>query len=227
MYISAQSNAAFASTTVSSAIGRSPARPVVLEAVESSSPKSDWNAPITALPLLPQHDPVESSTHLTPVNHESAPSLATDSLDHEPTPSLATEVTPDSSFLAQSTRTRFDLGLASDSPFNSDDFEGDAMSESSTDTHIVVPHPGSDEEDSAERRWRLAEQRGNDIRRARSVPSPRFQGTSSFLNVIVVCFSIFLRMLPVLCQVQLLLQQFQLFAIDCWHSTLSHGHMQM
>lgn len=139
----------------------------------SSSPRSDWDPPSEALPPLPEHNPAESSTYLT-------------SLDNDSVPSLAIEITPDSYFLAQSTP--FDLGLPSDSPFNSDDFEGDAMSETSTDTHIVVPHPGSDEEDSAERRWRLAEQRGNDIRRARSVPSPRFQGTSSFLNVIVVCF---------------------------------------
>lgn len=162
-------------TAVQPALTCSPARPVVLEAVESSSPRSDWDPPSEALPPLPEHNPAESSTYLT-------------SLDNESAPSLATEVTPDSYFLAQSTRTPFDLGLPSDSPFHSDDFEGDAMSETSTDTHIVVPHPGSDEEDSAERRWRLAEQRGNDIRRARSVPSPRFQGTSSFLNVIVVCF---------------------------------------
>lgn len=111
--------------------------------------------------------------------------------------SLATEATPDSYLLAQSSRTPFDLGLPSDSPFASDDLEGDAMSESSTDTHIIVPHPGSDEEDSAERRWRLAEQRGNDIRRARSVLSPRFQGTTTYLKVIVVCVPPLLYLLRV------------------------------
>ena len=74
----------------------------------------------------------------------------------------------------------------SDSPFGSDELE-DNMSEASSDSHIIVTHP--DEEDSAERRWRLAEQRGNDIRRAQSVPSPRVQGTSSYLKVMVVCQS--------------------------------------
>lgn len=80
----------------------------------------------------------------------------------------------------------------SDSPFGSDDLE-DNMSEASSDSHIIVTHP--DEEDSAERRWRLAEQRGNDIRRAQSVPSPRVQGTSSYLKVMVVCLHLHHRKL--------------------------------
>ena len=62
------------------------------------------------------------------------------------------------------------------------------MSESSSGTAVIVPHPdGSDtEEDTEERRWRLAEQRGNDIRRARAPPCPKEVGRECFFKVIVV-----------------------------------------
>lgn len=155
----------------------SPARSVRLEAIGPSSSASDLRLPSVTLPA---YDLPESSTQQANVDDEAEPS-------HSPShPSSAAETSADSFLLAQTSHTPFDLGLPSDSPFASDDYEGDAMSESSTDTHIVVPRPGN-EEDSAERRWRLAEQRGIDIRRASSVLSPRFQGTTTYLKVIVVC----------------------------------------
>lgn len=154
----------------------SPARSVRLEAIGPSSSASDLRLPSVTLPA---YDQPESSTQQANEDDEAEPS-------HSPShPSSAAETSADSFLLAQTSHTPFDLGLPSDSPFASDDYEGDAMSESSTDTHIVVPRPGN-EEDSAERRWRLAEQRGIDIRRASSVLSPRFQGTTSYLKVIVV-----------------------------------------
>ena len=157
--------------------------------METSSPRSGWHLSSEALPPLPDYSQREGSPQSVALASEPEP-------DPEPTspePSIATDTTPDSYFLTQSTRTPFGVGLPSDSPFASDDLEGDAMSETSTDTHIIVQHPDSDEEDSAERRWRLAEQRGNDIRRARSVPSPKFQGTSTYLKIIVVRLQLYIQ----------------------------------
>ena len=62
----------------------------------------------------------------------------------------------------------------------------DSMSEQSSGTAVMVGHPCSDEEDTAERRWRLAEQRGNDIRCASAPPCPKAGGTEGYLKVIVV-----------------------------------------
>ena len=68
--------------------------------------------------------------------------------------------------------------------------DSDSMSVTSAGTAVMVGHPGSDEEeDTAERRWRLAEQRGNDIRRARAPPCPKAIGPDCFLKVIVVSYS--------------------------------------
>ena len=64
--------------------------------------------------------------------------------------------------------------------------DDDSMSEGSSGTAVMVGHPCSDEEDTAERRWRRAEQRGNDIRRASAPPCPRAVGTEGYLKVIVV-----------------------------------------
>ena len=78
-----------------------------------------------------------------------------------------------------------------DRDFNYND--SDSMSVTSAGTAVMVGHPGSDEEeDTAERRWRLAEQRGNDIRRARAPPCPKAVGTDCFLKVIVVSSSLLL-----------------------------------
>lgn len=68
--------------------------------------------------------------------------------------------------------------------------DSDSMSVTSAGTAVMVGHPGSDEEeDTAERRWRLAEQRVNDIRRARAPPCPKAIGPDCFLKVIVVSSS--------------------------------------
>lgn len=72
--------------------------------------------------------------------------------------------------------------LRDDDSFDNDD----SMSEQSSGTAVMVGHPCSDEEDTAERRWRLAEQRGNDIRRASAPPCPKAVGTEGYLKVIVV-----------------------------------------
>lgn len=77
---------------------------------------------------------------------------------------------------------RLQTDLRDDDSFDDDE----SMSEESSGTAVMVGHPCSDEEDSAERRWRQAEQRGNDIRRASAPPCPRAVGTEGYLKVIVV-----------------------------------------
>ena len=74
-------------------------------------------------------------------------------------------------------------GLADQDGLDNDD----SMSVGSSDTGVMVDeHACTDEEDTAERRWRRAEQRGNDIRRASTSIRPRAAGLEGYLKVIVV-----------------------------------------
>ncbi len=149
--------------------------------LHASQPK-DYEEPSSPAGTPASSSPSHSAERAT------ACQLQDDALDlpsFSSTDSLASSVTSGSMFTSEAlppVHTNIE-----DGEYNYDD--GDSMSESSSGTAVMVTHPCSDEEDTAERRWRLAEKRGNDIRRARAPPCPKGVGTDCFLKVIVVsCF---------------------------------------
>ncbi|KAL0043126.1 hypothetical protein WJX79_009877 [Trebouxia sp. C0005] len=139
----------------------SPSRPAMLEAVDGSSPQQAWN--------------LSSSLSSSEVQMYQRPS------------SLASASEDASSVVEGNTFSPEGLPPLHTAMEDRDYNDGDSMSVASAGTAVMVGHPGSDEEeDTAERRWRLAEQRGNDIRRARAPPCPKAIGPDCFLKVIVV-----------------------------------------
>lgn len=188
----------------------SPSRPAVLEAVAGTSPEQSWSmasglsrtaraAEIPSSSFLSENtEAPEDASASTIASQISSPNeLLSDgqnSTEHIPLPSLSGS---DLSSSLIRTNTHVPTGplqhLQTDLRDNDSFDNDDSMSEQSSGTAVMVGHPCSDEEDTAERRWRLAEQRGNDIRRASAPPCPKAVGTEGYLKVIVVR-----RWLPVL-----------------------------
>ena len=173
-----------------------PSRPVALEAVD-------------AQPAQQQKDGTDSSSStesamLAPDSHLQAPQELGPALAAQPN-TLQTVQSGDVQVLQQQNHpsavvsgsdsaTSDSLYAPEDLPPlpTSPDYGGysysdeDDMSQSSSNTAVMVENPCSDEEDNAERRWRLGVQRQDDIRRAQAPPCPRAEGTERFLKVIVV-----------------------------------------
>ena len=162
---------------------------MVLEAVSGTSPTQQWDLSSSFSPSKSQstqssaHGSISRSSESTsfPVANLYAEAVDVVSLsDSAPTASSATTGSASSPETLPPIHTAVE-----EEAYNYDD--GDNMSEDSSGTAVIVGHPCSDEEeDSAERRWRRAEQRGNDIRRARAPPCPKAVGTECFLKAIVV-----------------------------------------
>ena len=171
----------------------SPSRPAVLEAVDGSSPQQQWN-------LSSSLSSSEMQTYQRPSSLASASEGDDSEIHFSPAASQTAQVADatsppgaDASSVAAG-NTFSPEGIpplhtaTEDGGYNYND--GDSMSETSAGTAVMVGHPDDEEEDTAERRWRLAEQRGNDIRRARAPPCPVAIGTDCFLKVIVVSSSL-------------------------------------
>lgn len=177
----------------------SPSRPAALEAVVGIFPEQTWSM-ASGLSLTPQASESPSSSSLSQNTEalEASGSAVTSSPselqsdgqnnnEHIPLPALSAS---DLSSSLIGTNTPDSPGpllhLQADSR-DDDIFDNDdSMSEQSSGTAVMVGHPCSDEEDTAERRWRLAERRGNDIRRASALPCPKAVGTKGYLKLIVV-----------------------------------------
>lgn len=178
----------------------SPPRSAVLEAVVDPSPEQSWSmasglsrtaraseSPSSSALSQNREAPAEAPGPAMASQAASPSELQTDGQnnnEHIPLPSLSGSDLS-SSLIGADTHispSPVQADLRDDDSFDSDD----SMSEQSSGTAVMVGHPCSDEEDTAERRWRLAEQRGNDIRRASAPPCPKAVGTKGYLKVIVV-----------------------------------------
>jgi len=170
----------------------SPSRPAVLEAVDGSSPQQQWNlsSSLSSSEMQMYQRPSslasasegdDSGTHFSPAASQAA-QVADATSDADASSVAAGNTVPPEGLPPLHT-------AMEDRDYNYND--SDSMSVTSAGTAVMVGHPGSDEEeDTAERRWRLAEQRGNDIRRARAPPCPKAIGPDCFLKVIVVSSSV-------------------------------------
>ncbi|DBA78230.1 TPA: hypothetical protein ACH3X2_008186 [Trebouxia sp. C0005] len=166
----------------------SPSRPAMLEAVDGSSPQQAWNLSSSLSSsevqmyqrpssLASASEGDDSENHFSPAASQTAQVAAATS----PSAADASSVVEGNTFSPEG------LPPLHTAMEDRDYNDGDSMSVASAGTAVMVGHPGSDEEeDTAERRWRLAEQRGNDIRRARAPPCPKAIGPDCFLKVIVV-----------------------------------------
>ncbi|DBA76352.1 TPA: hypothetical protein ACH3X1_010063 [Trebouxia sp. C0004] len=168
----------------------SPSRPAVLEAVDGSSPQQQWNLSgslsfsemqmyqrPSSLASASEGD--DSETLFSPAASQTAQVADGTS----PAGADASSVAAGNTFSPEALPPLHTAMEDRDYNYN----DGDSMSVTSAGTAVMVGHLGSDEEeDTAERRWRLAEQRGDDIRRARAPPCPKAVGTDCFLKVIVV-----------------------------------------
>lgn len=173
----------------------------MLEAVDGSSPQQAWNLSSSLSSsevqmyqrpssLASASEGDDSENHFSPAASQTAQVAAATS----PSAADASSVVEGNTFSPEG------LPPLHTAMEDRDYNDGDSMSVASAGTAVMVGHPGSDEEeDTAERRWRLAEQRGNDIRRARAPPCPKAIGPDCFLKVIVVSSSLLL----------------------CWHAVLS------
>jgi len=163
-----------------------------LEAVDGSSPQQQWNlsSSLSSSEMQMYQRPSslasasegdDSGTHFSPAASQAA-QVADATSDADASSVAAGNTVPPEGLPPLHT-------AMEDRDYNYND--SDSMSVTSAGTAVMVGHPGSDEEeDTAERRWRLAEQRGNDIRRARAPPCPVAIGTDCFLKVIVVSSSL-------------------------------------
>lgn len=168
----------------------SPSRPAVLEAVDGSSPQQQWklSSSLSCSELQMYQHPSslasasegdDSGTHFSPAASQTAQVADATS----PSGADASSITASNTFAPEGLPPLHTAMEDRDYNYN----DSDSMSVTSAGTAVMVGHPGSDEEeDTAERRWRLAEQRGNDIRRARAPPCPKAVGPDCFLKVIVV-----------------------------------------
>ncbi|KAL3141918.1 hypothetical protein ABBQ32_004572 [Trebouxia sp. C0010 RCD-2024] len=179
----------------------SPPRAAVLEAVAGTATEQSWSmaSGLSRTPQAPE-SPASSSLSVDSDAPADIPGLATGTQaclqggleavvqnGQFSSPSLSTSELPMSSVQTSSLVNPGPLPCLLTDLRDDDSFDDDeSMSEESSGTAVMVGHPCSDEEDSAERRWRQAEQRGNDIRRASAPPCPRAMGTEGYLKVIVV-----------------------------------------
>lgn len=181
----------------------SPPRPAVLEAVAATSPEQSWStasglSSLAGTSASPFHS--SSSQHTDPqadvsasqaFSHSDLQADGQNDTEQLPLPSLSGSDLPSSPIRAHThvppgPLPHLQTDLRDDDSFDNDD----SMSEESSGTAVMVGHPCSDEEDTAERRWRLAEQRGNDIRRASAPPCPKAVGAAGYLKFIVVSCSL-------------------------------------
>ena len=178
----------------------SPSRPAVLEAVAGHDFGQSWSLASRSQSCEPpphhipaQHEPTNSAS----VSQASLSDLETEDQtntkpDHSPSLSEcdpASSLGHTDSLFISDTLPQVHTDHECQDSFDDDD----SMSEGSSGTAVMVGHPCSDEEDTAERRWRRAEQRGNDIRRASAPPCPRAVGTEGYLKVLVVSVPLSLR----------------------------------
>ena len=179
----------------------SPPRAAVLEAVAGTATEKNWGmasglSRTAQAPKSPSSSSLSQHTEASAdISHVATGSQACSQNDPEAdvqnsqlsSPSLSGSELPMSSVQTSSLVDPGPLPRLQTETTASDSFDDDeSMSEESSGTAIMVGHPCSDEEDSAERRWRRAEQRGNDIRRASAPPCPRAVGMEGYLKVIVV-----------------------------------------
>lgn len=179
----------------------SPPTPAVLEAVADTSPEQSWSLASGLSPTAAASESVSSTSlsHNAPAEasssavaskastHSVQQSDGQNTTEHIPLPSLSGSDLSSTLIVTDALVSPDPLPELQTNLGENDSFDNDeSMSEQSSGTAVMVGHPCSDEEDTAERRWRLAEQRGNDIRRASAPPCPKAMGTEGYLKVVVV-----------------------------------------
>lgn len=170
----------------------------MLEAVADTSPEQSWSLASALSPTaaasesestasLSQNAPAEASDSAVASTYSAQQSDDQNTIEHLPFPSLSgsdlsSPLIGTDDLVSPGPLPHLQTNLGEDDSYDNND----SMSEQSSGTAVMVGHPCSDEEDTAERRWRLAEQRGNDIRRASAPPCPKAMGTEGYLKIVVV-----------------------------------------